>query len=175
MEFFYRNDHRFLELFEALVHKTLRHYQVYPYHCEYEDYAQELRIKLLDLGRRFEGQPLTEDVDRYKFVAYASRGLKWHLVNLLSKKHDLTLRDEEVMDYLDQSVDDYHLESHGTLMAYAAYAKEVLSGEDYLLYQMLMDGTYSVAEMTEILGIQRRTLYHRRDRIAVKLAPLLEK
>ena len=75
---YYYHEH-LIRLFAPLVYKTLARCNIHSAHIHYDDYWQELRIKLLQIAQNFDGQPLTNDDDRYRFTAYAQRGLYWHL------------------------------------------------------------------------------------------------
>lgn len=48
---------------------------IYPSDNQYEDYLQELRIKLIKIAENFDGDPLVKD--KYRFTNFAKRGLTW--------------------------------------------------------------------------------------------------
>lgn len=73
---------------------------IYPSDNQYEDYLQELRIKLIKIAENFDGDPLVKD--KYRFTKFAKRGLTWYLINLLRSdkkaKEEVLLLDITVME-----------------------------------------------------------------------------
>ena len=69
----------------------------------YDDFFQELQLKLVDLYTHFDGLPLEKEIDRYRFTSYAKTGLYWHGLNLLRKdsfNHYQSI-ENEAFDYLE--------------------------------------------------------------------------
>lgn len=166
---------RVIKQFEPLIFKTLSKFKVYPKHVNHEDYAQELRIKLLDLAKGFDGDPLYVDDDRYRFISFACNGLSWHLVNLFKKEKAVTHVSPEILEEtLEDSVNHSHYQVHMQLAEYAAYAKEVLNENEYLLYLLLMDLSFTGSEIADLLGISRSTLYEWKKSIQTKLSKLYD-
>lgn len=164
-----------IKQFEPLINKTLHKFKLYSTHIDYEDYAQELRIKLLEIGKSFDGKPLVKKDDRYRFIAYADNGLAWHLVNLLKKNKPVTAVSPEI---LEETLEDFlitpHYQVDAQLAEYASYAKQALDSQEYLLYLMLMDQSFTGEEMANLLGISRSTLYEWKKSIQIKLNPLYD-
>ena len=58
-----RKEHeKLLSQFEPLLFKTLSRVNMRRIHADYDDYLQELRLKLLTLADKFDGDPFKEDL-----------------------------------------------------------------------------------------------------------------
>ncbi|AEA01901.1 MULTISPECIES: sigma-70 family RNA polymerase sigma factor [Aerococcus] len=159
---------RLLREFEALIHRTLADLNIRKCHGDYQDYAQELRLKLLDVVDRFEGDPLAED--RYRFVAYAGRYLRWSLLDLLrqtSRLPQLTLSDHQDWLTESESAEDFEAGAADFLQA----AQDTLSERDYQLTLALAEGDFSIADIARTFGVARKTIYQWKDRLAQRLLP----
>ncbi|MCY3044196.1 sigma-70 family RNA polymerase sigma factor [Aerococcus urinae] len=159
---------RLLREFEALIHKTLADLTIRKCHGDYQDYAQELRLKLLDLAEAFDGNPLGED--RYRFVAYAGRYLRWSLLDLLRQSQrfpQLTLSEHQ--DLLTESAETeaFDLGAADFLQA----VQETLSERDYQLTLALAERDFSIAEIARTFGVARKTIYQWKTRLAQLLLP----
>lgn len=164
-----------IKQFEPLINKTLHKFKLYSNHVDYEDYAQELRIKLLEIAKSFDGKPLAMKDDRYRFIAYADNGLAWHLVNLLKREKPAAAVSPEI---LEETLEDFLVTNHyqvsAQLAEYASYAKQALDAQEYLLYLMLMDQSFTGEEIANLLGISRSTLYEWKKSIQTKLSKLYD-
>lgn len=162
-----------LQQFEPLVFRVLNHYHVYKTDRDYEDFAQELRIKLCRIAEDFDGQPLTDAEDRYRFVTYASNGLRWQLLNLLKKRRNEQLLDKEKIDLVIDHKDPYQdSEAQVVLTGIHAKARQLLNDEEFGLYMDLVKGYLSVPELLDVHDLKRSTFYEMKKRIAAKLAVL---
>ncbi|MEG9284396.1 sigma-70 family RNA polymerase sigma factor [Aerococcus urinae] len=160
---------RLLREFEALIHKTLADLNIRKCHGDYQDYAQELRLKLLDVAERFEGRPLGED--RYRFVAYAGRYLRWCLLDLLrqtSRLPQLTLSENQDLMTDSTETEDFDLGATDFLQA----TQETLSDRDYQLTLALAEPDFSITDIAKSFGVARKTIYAWKKRLVEKLQPL---
>ena len=80
------NVSKLLIEFKPLIYKTLSRLRIHPHHMNFDDFFQELQIKLVEIYQGFEGDPLRVEADRYKFTAYAGNGLYWRGIDLFKKK-----------------------------------------------------------------------------------------
>lgn len=149
-----------IQQFEALIHHVLTQWTL-P-NGSYDDYAQELRLKLLDLAQAFEGDPL--GADRYPFVAYARRGLRWQLMDLVkqdSQPDALPL--ETFQETL--SAPDPQPDSQLVLHQALAQVQAQLPASHHQLLTLRLQG-YSMTECSQVLGVSRKTLYKWRQALA---------
>lgn len=165
---------RVLAQFERLIHRTLARAQVSQQHMFYEDYAQELRLKLLDIEVGFDGKAL--GADRIRFVGFAGRGLYWHLISLLRKEKSV-LPSENVAELLDYGTGKLVCTAPGEaastgMLVFIEEARRLLSGDEFELFLLLCDGTWSMVELAEYYGVGRQTMYKRKERLAGKLEKL---
>ena len=162
---YYYHEHM-LRMFAPLLYKTLSRAGIDSRHLYYDDYLQELRLKLFHISRSFDGQPLFNDDDRYRFVAYAQRGLYWYLIDLLRMEPPCTAS----LDHFPQYQDDLTpLQTPIFLESFIAAARQRLSEDEFQLFQLLASdcGTYN--EIASILNITRENLYKRRCKLKQKL------
>lgn len=164
--------------FEALIHKTMSRLNIPQNNMFYEDFTQELALELVEIYQTFEGEPLASDIDRYKFTAYAGRGLYWHGLNLLrqDKLDTFYATDEEEMDWLQEQGEDA-AETLTTSIYIEDFLKQAqvrLSAEDYQLLLYLMEGKYTMQELAELMGVSRDTIYQRRQKMQGRLKDLKE-
>lgn len=164
--------------FEALIHKTMSRLNIPQNNMFYEDFTQELALELIEIYQTFEGEPLASDIDRYKFTAYAGRGLYWQGLNLLrqDKLDTFYATDEEEMDWLQEQGEDA-AEIFTTSIYIEDFLKQAkvrLSTEDYQLLLHLMEGKYTMQELAELMGVSRDTIYQRRKKIQGRLKDLKE-
>ncbi|MGO4929526.1 sigma-70 family RNA polymerase sigma factor [Fundicoccus sp. Sow4_F4] len=160
---------RILNQFEPLIHKTLQRMTIPQRHINYEDYAQELRMKLLTIEDSFDGKALGGD--RIRFVAYAGKGLYWYLVTLLRKEQK---KQEVSFDEVERAVDfDMPIEnSRIELVIFLEEVRRRLDREEYELFLMLSDETLTVTEIARRYGVGRKTIYQRKNKIVDKINDL---
>lgn len=161
-----------IKQFEPLVYQTINSFHVSQQSSNYHDFAQELRIKLIYLAENFEGHPLKEPSDRYRFVAYAKLGLRWHLLNLFKKSSREVIFDNEITQkcysleiYTDNMIEDLKLAD------YHCYAQSLLKENEYNIYLALVD-ELSVQQIMSLFNLKRSTFYKIKKTIQDKLQPL---
>ncbi len=164
--------------FEALIHKTMSRLNIPQNNMFYEDFTQELALELIEIYQTFEGEPLVSDIDRYKFTAYAGRGLYWQGLNLLrqNKLDTFYATDEEEIDWLQEQGEDA-AETFTTSIYIEDFLKQAqarLSAEDYQLLLHLMEGKYTMQELAELMNVSRDTIYQRRQKMQGRLRDLKE-
>ena len=70
-----------VEQYGGVIHYVLHSQGYYRGHPDYEDFYQELYLKLWDLAQKFKGQPL-EEQSRSRFVGYVKPALRYYLWDL---------------------------------------------------------------------------------------------
>ena len=163
-----------LQQFEALLHRILKDCYISLGHFEYEDYLQELKLKLLLLAQDFDGDVL--GVDRFRFVAFARRGLTWYLIDLKRRQARLTVKTLEDINRVVEDTDNQSVGSlsQAHLVAFMNQARQRLDIEEVALFDLLCQDAYGIQELADIFQCSRQTIYQRRKRIAKKLADLKE-
>lgn len=169
------NVSKLLVEFKPLIYKTLNRLRVHPNHMNFDDFFQELQIKLVEIYRTFDGDPLTIEADRYKFTAYAGNGLYWRGIDLFKKKNFNTLpivEDVHLERMVDLDESDYRFESDFLLDDFSKKVKGRLTEAEYLLFRYLAEGHYTITEIADLLEVSRGTIYSRRNNMQVKLQDL---
>lgn len=156
------NQEKLVEMYSSVIHHTLHRHGVFTHHQNYDDYFNELYIKLLDLAGKFQGDAL-DDAERGHFVAYAKAGLERQLWQLL--KHERQRRREIPLEnlFFHQSGDE--VESELTRIDFLANARRVLEKEEYDFLLVIVDDYWTVSDKAKMLGISRKTYYQKRSRI----------
>lgn len=99
-----------LAQYTPLLHKVMKSLHLQSFDTQYEDYLQELRIKLIEIAKDFDGDP--RDKDKYRFTNYAQRGLRWYLIDLLRKNkktkdevpiYDIYFSEDDITGLLEES------------------------------------------------------------------------
>lgn len=170
------NVSKLLVEFKPLIYKTLNRLRVHPNHMNFDDFYQELQIKLVKIYKGFEGDPLHNEVDRYKFTAYAGNGLYWRGIDLFKKKSFSTLPIVEDV-HLERMVDveeerDKLPESELFLDDFSKQAKARLTEGEYLLFTYLAEGNYTITEIADLMEVSRGTIYSRRHNMQIKIQDL---
>lgn len=167
-----------LRQFEPLIHKTIHRLNIHQNHMDYDDFFQELQLQLVKVYQSSQGEPLTNDIERYKFTAYASKGLYWHGINLLKKKdHNslLTMEDEKLDWLIHQHTEgDLPSESNIHIEDFFKAAQKRLSGADFELLGFIVEDSYTIQELADIFGVSRDTIYQRKKRIRERLSDIKE-
>lgn len=161
-----------LKQFEPLLHKTLHKLSIFQDHWFYEDYLQELRIKLLTIEEEFDGKPLKGD--RIRFAAYAGKGLYWHLVNLLrteNQRKETFVEDISLMSDTEGMFAPL-LEGNYALNSFIEGVKQRLDKEELALFYILADGSYEINEIAKNYGVSRKTIYERKKKMVSKIEGL---
>ena len=155
--------HRILKQFDPLIHQVVRSRGFTPRHAYYHDFCQELRLHLLTLYDQFDGKPLGGD--RYAFVAFAKRGLNWHLANYLRLQHperDLSLT--EIEDNASQ-IPHYTSDADYSLTQLLADLESQLAPDQFALLQRLIFTDDSVQEIATDFNVTRQTINNRKNRL----------
>lgn len=172
------NVSKVLVEFKPLVYKTLNRLRIHPNHMNFDDFYQELQIKLVKLYKRFDGDPLNNEVDRYKFTAFAGNGLYWRGIDLFKKKNFSTLpivEDEHLERMVDSEGEKADSpESNVFLEDFLRQAKLRLTDSEYTLFMYLAEGHYTITEIADLLEVSRGTIYSRRNNMQVKIQDLKE-
>lgn len=66
-------EEQLLVQFEPLLFKTLGRLNIRRVNADYDDFLQELRLKLLTISDKFDGDPYKEDV--FRFLGFAKQSL----------------------------------------------------------------------------------------------------
>lgn len=170
------NSSKILIQFKPLVYKTLQRLHIMPQHMNYDDYFQELQIKLLDIYQSFDGDPLNIDEDRYKFTAFAGRGLYWRGIDLFKQRsfNTLPILDDEhltrQMDETSEEVDE--AESNIFLEEYYSFAKKRLSDSEYELFKYLASQEFTVTQISKFMKVSRNSIYKKKKLIQGKIYDL---
>ena len=159
--------------FQALIHKTMNRLNLRQHDMDYDDLTQELQLHLLTIFESFQGDPLRSEADRYKFTAYAGRGLYWHGLNLLrqNKMNPVHISDNEEMDWLIEQEGDSDKETQTNIYIedFLKQAQGRLSEEDYSLLLHIVEGKYTMDELAGLMGVSRDTIYQRKKKIQQRL------
>lgn len=166
----------FLKQFNPLIHKTLQRLNMTQMQMDYEDYHQELQIKLIEILMVFKNDSGDLEEKNAKFVAYAGQGLYWHGLDLLQKKkHQAFERpDSESIEYLAdyQTLDLESFEVDLYMEDFFRLAKKRLSEKDYSLLLQLASGQYTMQELATEYDVARDTIYQWKNKIQARLQDL---
>ncbi|AMB99883.1 hypothetical protein AWM75_07840 [Aerococcus urinaehominis] len=69
--------------FTPLIYTAIYRFGLSRHHRHFDDYYQELSLKLLSLTNTFDGDVL--GADRYQFTAYATTSLRRYMIDLWRK------------------------------------------------------------------------------------------
>lgn len=163
----------FLKDYTPLIHKVLQQLNIPQNHMDYEDYFQELQIKLIEILQNFKNDSADLEEKNAKFVAYAGRGLYWHGLDLLGKKTNLPF-DTVDNDYIDwlanhELADSTSFESNLSTEDFFHLAKKRLSEKEYLLLIQLAEGQHTMQELADEYGVARDTIYQWKHKIQNRL------
>lgn len=172
------NVSKILIEFKPLIYKTLQRLHIHPQHMNFDDFFQELQIKLVKIYRKFEGDPLRIEADRYQFTAYAGNGLYWRGIDLFKKRSFNTLpimEDEHLVKMVNEKEMTENWPGRNLILdEFFKKAKERLSESEYLLFTYLAEGQYTMTEIADILAVSRKTIYQRRKNIQRKIQDIKE-
>lgn len=164
--------------YDALLHKVLHQEGMHlgAKSRLYDDYLQELRLKLLDVARRFEGDPLSEDKEeRYQFIAYARKALMWHTRNLL--RVDKAMREAPQDDQLlifdcDGDLVMPNVDEQLSLEMFCQVAKLKLTDAEWDLFASLVMDDQLACDYAREHHISKQVVSKRKHRIKEKLQSL---
>lgn len=151
--------------YERLIHYVLNNSSIYQDRDEYDDFAQELRMKLIVLAESSVYDPFTQDGP---FTAYAKRELRYKLVALLRKQNRQTALDPIAWD---DKVEDAHvIPCHDEARIIDKLAimdiKKKLDARNREILRLQYEEGYTVKEIAEHLNISRAAISRRRRKIA---------
>ncbi|MCR8968925.1 LuxR C-terminal-related transcriptional regulator [Facklamia sp. 7083-14-GEN3] len=160
-------------LFDPLIHHCLHHYQLSVYDIDYQDHLQEMRLELLRLYQNFQGDPLNCQDDRYQFVAYAGKGLRWFLLNRFRQSaHQVTPTDPLTLSDLIEEAGEAETQEAQYLLEQSA--KEHLTRRELKIFNLILKGKWLNWEICQLCQISERTLRYDKKRIANKLRHLFD-
>lgn len=160
-----------LKQFEPLLFKTLGRVNVRQTSSNYDDVLQELRLKLIKLAERFDGDPFTHDVVR--FLGFAKQGLFRYSLDLLHKESqqpETTGSDVTELEHLLHG--DLIFGDNTDIKHFFQQASRLLTQQEQALFVLLAQGGYTTQELADELGVSRKTIYKHKNRIREKLDPL---
>ena len=157
-----------LSQYEPLIHRTLSRLNIRQNYRDYDDFAQELRLKLLDIYETFDGNACEED--KFRFSSYAGKGLYWHGVNLLRKQEDTDMPSEarEIADH-QQPQPSLFETTKENLQSFLQEAEKKLTYREMFVLRCFMDGSYLLKDIAEILDVTSQRIVQYRQKIAMKL------
>lgn len=159
-----------VEQYQLLLHKVLGECGRHAKQDDYEDYFQELSIKLLELAERFDGDPLGDEDDRYRFTSYARQGLKRHLIDMLRKeKFWNDAMTAPLSEYIFESeVGELSIEN---LLVLMNDLRRYLTSGELNLVKGLVNGINS-KELAKCFGVSRKTIAKWKGQIRQKLSEI---
>lgn len=164
-------DEQLLKQFEPLLFKTLGRLNIGRRRIDYDDYLQELRLKLLYLAEQFDGDPFKEDI--YRFLGFAKQSLYRYTLDLLKKhsqKFDVVNSDVSELGTILHS--DLIFDSNPEIQEFFKKASQVLTLKERHIFLLMVEGGYTIQEMADRFGVSRKTMNKYRKTIREKLAPL---
>lgn len=164
--------------FKPLIHKTIHRLHIKQSHNDYDDFFQELQIQLIEIFHKFTSQGGNLETERFKFTAYAGKGLYWHGINLLRKKdfNDESLTNDDHLDFFNQLEEEGKgdLPSHLLIDDFLRQAKLRLSQQDYLLLLHIIEDRHTVPQLAEMMRVSKDTIYQRKKKIRSRLQDIKE-
>lgn len=166
----------FFKQFKPLLHKTLNRLSIFSNNMDYEDYYQELQIKLVDILKHFQNDSVDLEEKNSKFVAYAGQGLYWHGLDLIRNKEGNSLGtiESKSLEYLvdGQLFSNSITEGSLNIREFFDLAKKRLSSKDFDFLLQLADGQQTMEELAKDYGVTRATLYQWKKRITFRLVDI---
>lgn len=174
MDLYHLQADKLLQQYQALVHKVLHHFQISRYHYLYDDYHQELQIKLLEVAQQFDGNPFLE-ADQPRFIYMAKKAMQWRLIDIFRKEQrapaTAELEKVEHQALLDES-DLLTFEGNVAMAEFFDEARDLLDNEEYSLILDLVKGERNTNQLAAFYGVSRQTIYGRKKKIGGKLMSL---
>ncbi|MDN6161565.1 MAG: hypothetical protein L0I79_02225 [Atopostipes sp.] len=166
----------FLTQFKPLIHKTLNRLNIFSNNMDYEDYYQELQIKLIDILKLFQNDSVDLEEKNAKFLAYAGQGLYWHGLDLIRNKEGNSLGtiESNSLEYLvdGQFSSDSVSERSLNIKEFFDLAEKRLSKKDFDFLLQLAEGRQTMEELAKDYGVTRATLYQWKKRIKFRLVDI---
>ncbi|MCI5775244.1 MAG: sigma-70 family RNA polymerase sigma factor [Aerococcus sp.] len=162
------HDHTTAEVlgkYERLIHFVLNRANIHQGRDDYEDLAQELRIKLIALAEQSIYDPLHFPES---FTAYAKQGLYYHLIDLLRRQ--MRQQPAETIAW-DNKVEDSHVIPNydaENIIDHIAMLdiQSKLDDRSREILRLQYEKGYTVKEIAEQLGISKAAISKRRKKIA---------
>lgn len=167
-----RKEHeKLLSQFEPLLFKTLSRVNMRRIHADYDDYLQELRLKLLTLADKFDGDPFKEDLVR--FLGFAKQGLYRYTLDLIRKSaENADFVGSDVSELSELLHSDFVFGLSPEIQVFIEQANEVLTVKEREIFAYLLQGGYTGQDIADELGISRKIMNKYKSRIKEKLMPL---
>jgi|SRR5699024_8559317 len=168
-----KNLEKLTEQYTPLIHHVMKGLYLNLSDSYYEDYLQELYIKLFEIAAAFDGDPL--DKDNYRFTHYAKRGLRWHLIDLLrsAKKSNVEVPFLDIY-FLDKEKVEHSEDSRLRLSSFYTEVKQKLTKQELTLLVEMIAGNHTLQELATNYGVSRKTISERKKVIRDKLHSLKE-
>ncbi|AMB99887.1 hypothetical protein AWM75_07860 [Aerococcus urinaehominis] len=163
-------EEKIIRKFTPLVCKTIYRLGIASHHIHFDDYYQELAIKLLALTKTFKGDPLASDSERYQFVGYAAVGLRRYMYDLLRKEKHPDSPNWLADDQRNLSL----LETNLQAQEFLNHAQEALTDREWQLLVDLVAQDMTMTDLAAHYQVSRKTLYQWKNKLAQKLAPYKE-
>lgn len=164
-------EERLLQQFEPLLHKTLSQLNIRPSQSNYDDYLQELRIKLLQLSDKFIGDPFGDKIGR--FITFARKGLFYYMIDIFRKENKI--KNEIPMDISKISFikeEESYVGQQDNIQSFIQEAEELLTPKEKDIFHLLIQSSYTMQEIANILGVSRNNIHKYKKQIRKKLTPL---
>ncbi|WP_161877693.1 sigma-70 family RNA polymerase sigma factor [Alkalibacterium sp. MB6] len=170
------NASKLIKKFTPLIHKTMHRLNISETHMLYDDFYQEFQIKLIQLYRSFDGDPLNIEADRYRFTAYAQKGLYWRGIDILKPKSynfSNPIDDSKLAIIIDSKAENTNvIEQNHIIKEFISQAKSRLTDQEYMIFLYLTESNYNNQELADLLNVHRVTIAKRKKSIQKKLSDL---
>lgn len=169
------HDSHFINSFQPLVYKTLSRLNISQANPDFEDCVQELTVHLLKLRELFHEDIFKSDKNRFKFTAYAAKGLYWFGLNLIrysNKEYSYASTAEDIEYFSEKYNNEIKSTTKLHIKDFFIQAKKRLSEEDYQLLIYISEGVYTSTEIAKLLNVSRSTVYDRKYKIQARLEDL---
>lgn len=166
-------EYDFFEQYEAVVFAVMKQMNFSRMQSDYDDFAQQGRIKLVEAYTELENAIQT-DKERYQFVNYAMQKIRWHFLDILRKRkkkndNERAWAEEQEKLYGSHAKEYEEIEDLQFIESFKPYLSEV---EYRYLFATVIE-RLTPTELAKKENIRRETIYKRRQRVRTKLGPLL--
>ena len=164
----------FFERYSGLVHSALKRRGVWRSHADYDDFVQQGLMKLVEAYENYPNE-LNEEDGKNPFAGYAYQRVSWHVQDLLRKQQRKWESEMSWPEEMESTQADTHLSIEQGYEE-MALLKEMLPLLNDKEQQYLIDAVVNRLNVTEIAqkqGVNRKTVYEWKKKVAVKLAHFL--